>query len=311
MAQGDQLVTQAAPLEVERRPPPLHRPQRPVDQTLGGGIELFNIASVPVTTTATGAARSPIPGRRLATPDGRHRGEPVARRPARRVGGTRSDSWRVLDRLERPVTFQPSADRVVKHWVEFGTVRAHPGTDGRIMFTRAGAVLAFAARRVDVDAADDFAGAGAEHGVGEPAALGEVLRVAFEVAEVFRQAHLMWPARPGESRRRLDVADAGRPCRIVRSIVLGPERFQPEFSRREPTRDREIHRNEELITHQAMLAGQPSHHPAQRQHTPRDGGPMERCRLGNPELADGGGHLRHVITASGRVRASPSEWQVL
>src|SRR5260370_30067492 len=126
------------------------------------------------------------------------------------------------------------------------------------MFTRAGAARAVAARRVDVHAADDFAGAGAEHGVGEPAAIGEVLRVAFEVAQIVRQAHLVWPARPGESRRRLDVADAGRPCRIVRGVVLGPERFQPEFLSREPTRDRELHRNEELITHQAMLAGRPS-----------------------------------------------------
>src|SRR5258708_4801552 len=106
------------------------------------------------------------------------------------MGGTRSDPWRVLDRVERPGAFQPCADRVVKHWVEFRTVRAYPGTDGRIMVTRAGAGVVLAARRVDVHAADDFAGAGAEHGVGEPAALGEVLRVAFEVAQILRQAHL-------------------------------------------------------------------------------------------------------------------------
>src|SRR5580698_11068625 len=95
--------------------------------------------------------------------------------------GTRSGPWRVLDRAERPVVFQPFPDPVVKHWVEFRTVRAHPGTDGRALFTRARAALAFAARRVDVHAADDVAGAGAgagaEHGVGEPAALGKVLRV--------------------------------------------------------------------------------------------------------------------------------------
>src|SRR5438034_3046021 len=138
-------------------------------------------------------------------------------------------------------------------------VGADPGADGRLLFAGAGAGLGFAARRVDVHAADDFAGAGAEHGVGEPAALGEVPRVAFEVAQIFRQAHLVWPAFPGESRRRLDVADAGRPCGIVRVVVLGPERFQPEFLSREPTRYREIHRNEQLITHQAMLAGRPSH----------------------------------------------------
>jgi len=35
--------------------------------------------------------------------------------------------------------------------------------------------------------------------------------------------------------------------------VLGPERFQPEFLSREPTGYPEIHRNEQLITHQAML----------------------------------------------------------
>ena len=70
---------------------------------------------------------------------------------------------------------------------------------------------------------------------------------------------------------------------MVRSVVLGPERFQPEFLSREPTRYREIHRNEQLITHQAMLAGRPSPHPARPQHTPRSGGrPMERRRPGNP-----------------------------
>jgi hypothetical protein len=64
-------------------------------------------------------------------------------------------------------------------------------------------------------------------------------------------ARLIWcgqpvPANPGVA---WDVADAGRPCRIVRGVVLRPERFQPEFLSREPTRDREIHRNEELISH--------------------------------------------------------------
>src|ERR1700733_15059712 len=68
----------------------------------------------------------------------------------------RSGPRRVLDRAERPVAFQPFPDPVVKHWVEFRTVRAHPGTDGRALFTLARAALAFAARRVDVHAADDF-----------------------------------------------------------------------------------------------------------------------------------------------------------
>src|SRR5258708_16748297 len=101
------------------------------------------------------------------------------------MGGTRSDPWRVPDRVERPVAFQPCADRVVKHWVELGTVRAHPGTDGRIMFTRAGAALAFAARRVDVHSADDFAGAGTEHRVGEPSALGPLLPLALSAVHIF------------------------------------------------------------------------------------------------------------------------------
>src|SRR6266487_4553289 len=199
------------------------------------------------------------------------------------MGGTRSDPWRVLDRVERPVAFQPCADRVVKHRVELRAVRAHPGTDGGIMVARAGAARAFAARRVDVHAADDFAGTGAEHGVGEPAAPGEVPRVAFEVVPIFGQAHLVWPARPGESRRRLDVADAGRPCRIVRGVVLGPERFQPEYLSREPTRYREIHRNEELITHQAMLAGRPSPPPRPAAaNSPRGGRPWNGAVRATP-----------------------------
>src|SRR5258708_35886260 len=105
------------------------------------------------------------------------------------MGGTRSDPWRVPDRVERPVAFQPCADRVVKHWVELRTVRAHPGTDGYVMFTPAGAALAFAARRGHVHPADDFAGVGAEHGGVETAAPGEVLRGAVEVGRRFRQAH--------------------------------------------------------------------------------------------------------------------------
>jgi len=49
-------------------------------------------------------------------------------------------------------------------------------------------VRALVARWVDIDAADDLAGEGAEHGIGESAACGEVLCVAFEVAQVLRQA---------------------------------------------------------------------------------------------------------------------------
>src|SRR5258707_4225512 len=137
------------------------------------------------------------------------------------MGGTRSDPWRVPDRVERPVAFQPCAGRVGKPWVELRTVRAPPGTDGYVMFTPAGAALAFAARRVHVHAAHDFAGVGAEHGGGEPAALGEVLRVAFEVAQIFRQAHLVWAARPGGFLRPLACGDACRPCPLMRPRVLG------------------------------------------------------------------------------------------
>src|SRR5260221_11706838 len=111
------------------------------------------------------------------------------------MGGTRSDPWRVPDRVERPVAFQPCADRVVKHWVELRTVRAHPGTDGYVMFTPAGAALAFAARRGHVHAADDFPGVGAEHGGGVTAARGEDLRVAVAGAPSFRQAPPAWRAR--------------------------------------------------------------------------------------------------------------------
>src|SRR5258708_20954547 len=110
------------------------------------------------------------------------------------MGGTRSDPGRVPDRVERPVAFQPCADRVVKHWVELRTVRAHPGTDGYVMFTPAGAALAFAARRVHVHAAHDFPGVGAWPRVGEPAALGEGLPAAVEAPQLFRPPPLSCPA---------------------------------------------------------------------------------------------------------------------
>src|SRR5260370_34436639 len=98
------------------------------------------------------------------------------------MGGTRSDPWRVLDRGERPVAFQPCADRVVKHRVELRTVRAHPGTDGRSTLTCAGAALAVTARRGEVPPAADFARAGAEPAWGEPPRPGEVLPRALELA---------------------------------------------------------------------------------------------------------------------------------
>src|SRR6266567_543384 len=186
---------------------------------------------------------------------------PPGRCQAGLAGGAISVPWRVLDRAERPVAVQPRADRVVEHRVKRRMVRAYPGTDGRMPSARLRMVRASVARRVDIDAADDLAGGGAEHGVGESAACGEVLCVAFEVAQVFRQAHLVRPAGPGKSRRRPDVADAGRPCGVVSGVVLGPERFQPELPGRKPVRDREVHRDEHLITHQAMLAVRPPYPP--------------------------------------------------
>jgi hypothetical protein len=43
----------------------------------------------------------------------------------------RSGPRGVLDGVERPVAFQPCADRVVKDRVERGAVGAHLGPDGR------------------------------------------------------------------------------------------------------------------------------------------------------------------------------------
>ena len=85
MATGDQLVDGAASLEVEGRPPTLHRPQRPVAQALGGRDR----------TVPHGLDRGhplPIPGQHDPQPldtqprlNGRDRGEPGAVRAARRV----------------------------------------------------------------------------------------------------------------------------------------------------------------------------------------------------------------------------------
>jgi hypothetical protein len=48
---------------------------------------------------------------------------------------------------------------------------------------------------------------------------------------------------------------------VVSGVVLGPERSQPELPGRKPVRDREVRRDEQLITHQAMLAVPPPHPP--------------------------------------------------
>ena len=50
---------------------------------------------------------------------------------------------------------------MVENRVKRRMVRAYPGTDGRMPSARLGMVRALAARRVDIDAADDLAGGGA------------------------------------------------------------------------------------------------------------------------------------------------------
>src|SRR5580693_5835853 len=124
----------------------------------------------------------------------------------------------VLDGVERPVAFQPREDRVVQGRVERGAVGTHPGPDGR--GPSPGAARLLAAGRVYVDAADDVAGAGAEHGVGEPAAPGEVPCVLLQVAEVVIQRHLVRPAAPAESRCRPNVTDTGRPGGVIGLVLL-------------------------------------------------------------------------------------------
>ncbi len=73
------------------------------------GIELFNIAKVPVTRYLYRGSKSPAPGPRQTTPDGRNRGEPAARRRARRV---RRAAWGNGPRAipaPRPRPTQPQA----------------------------------------------------------------------------------------------------------------------------------------------------------------------------------------------------------
>src|SRR6185437_8289792 len=172
------------------------------------------------------------------------------RRPGRWHGsGPRS----VLDRVEWPGAFQPCQHRVVQDRVERGAVGAHPGSDRRVRWALGAAARPLAVGRVDVNAADDVAGVGAEHGVGEPAARGEVLCVLLQVALVVIQGHLVRPAAPAEARRRPDVVDAGRPGGVIGLVVLRPERGQPELRGYEPVRYREVFRDEQLLAHQAMI----------------------------------------------------------
>ena len=110
-----------------------------------------------------------------------------------------------------------------------------------------------AAWRVDVHAPDDVGGTRAEHGVGEPAAPGEVLCVPLQVAEVVIEGHLVRPAAPAESRCRPDVVDAGRPGGVIGLVVLRAERGQPEVPGLEPVRDREVSRYEQFIAHPAIV----------------------------------------------------------
>jgi hypothetical protein len=90
-ALGDPLVDAFAPLEVEGRPPAPHRPRGRWLKPSADGIELFNIAKVPVTRYRYRGSKIPIPRHCPATPERRHRGEPVAGRPARRV---RRAAWK-------------------------------------------------------------------------------------------------------------------------------------------------------------------------------------------------------------------------
>ena len=46
---GDPVAADAAPLDVEGRPPPVHHPDGRWQPITADGIELFNLASVPVT----------------------------------------------------------------------------------------------------------------------------------------------------------------------------------------------------------------------------------------------------------------------
>ena len=121
-----------------------------------------------------------------------------------------------------------------------------------------GAALGAAARltaagRVDVHAADDVPVAGAEHGVGEPAAFGKVLLVALQVAEIVTQGHLARPAAIGEPRCRPDVVNAGCPGGVISLVVLGSERGQSEVPGYQPVGCGEVFRNEQLIAHPGIL----------------------------------------------------------
>src|SRR5262249_1221420 len=110
-----------------------------------------------------------------------------------------------------------------------------------------------AAGRVDVNTADDVAGGDAEHGVGEPAALGEIPGVPLQVAQIVSEGHLVWPAALAEPRRRADVINAGRPGSVIGLVVLRAERGQPEVPRYEPLRYHKAFRNEQPIAHPAIL----------------------------------------------------------
>src|SRR5690242_9074199 len=201
-------------------------------------------------------------------------------------------AWRVLEGAERPAVFEPGQDRTVEHRVEGGVVGAHPGPDPCVLSARTAVLLAVAGQRVDINAADDIVVCGAEHGVGKPAAFSEVLCVAFEVAEIICQAHRMRPARAGESGGRPDVADARRPCGVVRGVVLGPEWFQPELLGRQPVRHGEIRWDEQLVTHQPILtAGLPLRL--------RSAAGSASCAVGSPLPITGSGVRMRALCAPG------------
>jgi hypothetical protein len=113
VAQGDSLVPEAAPLEWKRCPPTSHRSAWPVDQTFGGRDRTLQPGlGTHHAGTATGATRSPTPGRWHTPPDGRCRGEPAAWKHARRV---RRAAWG--KGTDGNISTAPQADSTTCHRV--------------------------------------------------------------------------------------------------------------------------------------------------------------------------------------------------
>ena len=86
--------------------------------------------------------------------------------------------------------------------------------------------------RIDVDAADHVAAGAIETEYVNPDG-SRSPRMPLEIAEVLLQRHLVWPRAAREAGRRVDVGDRGRPRRVVRVVVLRPERLEHEVGRHE------------------------------------------------------------------------------